>query len=199
MNKILFFIGLLAIVLISGCIQKVSDQGKGGSVVGTAMPIANVIVENYTLDSKENVKDFFERNYESIISSTKSTIIADPAERFSPSVECLENRTVLSQFITVEKRKWNYDNIWIGSGDEEKFVIKLPVVSENDKWKYENGKVLISYISCKNPTELMVIDENTGKAYCSSGTTESWKESGYLKFLMDDYGTIYFAGGYCLG
>ncbi|NOZ81671.1 MAG: hypothetical protein GXO63_00785 [Candidatus Micrarchaeota archaeon] len=72
--------------------------------------------------------------------------------------------------------------------------MKLPFVSDKEKWKYENGRILVSRLTCKDPGEAMTVDTATGEAHCSSGITEVWKESDYMKFLVDN-ATVYFAGG----
>jgi len=215
-QKYFLALAILGIILVSGCVQK-------GNVVTAPLVLEPNITCGPTTtclslnsqSSGENLyasKSIFLGNYDAVIDGSKKVIIS---EGFMPSMlKCIEERTALEQYISIEKRKWNDDYAWVGN--KELFVIELPVVSSDDiskelaklgpnippsneeiNWTYEDGRVLVSQITCKNTTEQAVIENETGKPSCSSGTTETWKESGFLTFLMDEEGVIYFAGGYC--
>ena len=178
MNTKSILIGLVAIILIGGW-YFIFYTPSLPPVISSAIPILKI---NVIPATTEEVKGVFFQNYEKIINNTKSF--------------CFEKNTTIffPNYLKVEKRVWQGDMFWIGKTKEEKFIINLPFVSKEKKWKYENGKVLVSYLTCKDPTEVMVMEERTGKAYCSSGIIEVWKESKYLKFLLEN-DTIYFAGG----
>lgn len=187
--KKLIFVGILIVAIFLSAFAMrqyfIVDAGNsdGGMPVLSAAPIMET---NQQTDSVETSKNVFLQNYDVIMGKLNES--PRVSEQYSNIISLMDKSIIMKQYLFVEKRVWKSDSSWIGDGKEEIFVIEIPLVSADDKWKYENGKVLVSYMACDNPNQA----ERVGEV-CDS--VEMWKETYYLKFLMNKEGVVYFAGG----
>ena len=214
---------LAGIVLISGYIQKKPEQEKseqtskklGEMPIKSATPI---FYSNMVVDSDSKAQQVFNENFEEIIDAIKTKLREDDyfIKYYSSGLKltCIENNIFLSDYTKFEKRKFeHFSSCWIEfeKFDKEQYTFITPIAPKDKEWKYENEKVLIKNVRCKempsgqtisSPVEMLDATYDELKEYfsahCKKGITETFEPFGYnLKFIMDYNGTVYLAGGYC--
>ncbi len=217
MNKKWLLVGLVLIVLVSGCIQKETNTNEtitGGMPVKGAVPI---FYSNITINSDSKAQEVFNENFEEIVNNVKINLENDEyfIRHYSGlRLICIENSILLSNHTKFERRKFEYFSThWIGfeEFDKEQYTFIVPIAPKDRKWKYENEKVLVEDIRCKGmpsgqqmmlPIEMINATYDELKEYlsihCKEGIIETWEPLSYsLRFIMDSNGTVYMAGSYC--
>ncbi|MFH1391941.1 MAG: hypothetical protein ABIH20_06530 [Candidatus Diapherotrites archaeon] len=179
-------LGILVIVFIIGCVETSTPATL------TATP---VFESSVTVSSGDDVKTIFNENSEEIITKTIEFVGTASSDEFGRYKQLLETKSSLFQYLTVEYKAWSNEKFWI-SNTNENYVVKIPLVSEDENWSYENGKVVVMIKTCNNPAENMSTNMETGEEHCGSGIKETKKEVQNLRYIVTNNGIVHFAGIY---
>ena len=194
MGKLIVCLLLSSIsIFISGCVtgQTEGTDIKGGVPVSFAIEIWD---SDTSVGSEDDVKRIFSQSSTEIFSSTIETIAADPVAINNINVALLQQQLPLFQYLEVDYRAWDYDKYWLGDFDEPKYLIIIPLVSQDDNWKYENGSVMVQTFEPKSESETRGGLEIEEEGKPPTDLVEKWLEAGTLKYIIDSSGIVYYAG-----
>jgi hypothetical protein len=173
-------ISLLAvIVFISGCIQ----QEQGGEVSSPpAIAVGPIIFTNRTVTTRADAEDIFMEWKQQMWDSQNKV--------GKPLFEYMIVREYTGPFASGSGGQFtcNFGTI--------KFVAELPVISDGDDWKIENGKVVIRSCESKVTGEIPAVPENQTPVCPSEDTI--WIPAPFYSFWINDEGVIFAPGYACI-
>ncbi|HUV59148.1 MAG TPA: hypothetical protein VMW09_03445 [Desulfatiglandales bacterium] len=185
---IFVIIGAISVIFVNQYIR----ENRGKIYTKTAQPLFQ---SKIAVGSEDDVKVIFDVNSEEIVTKTIEFVSKIPNDEFRRYKQLLETKRSLFQYLTVEYKAWSDEAFWIPNTDEN-YVVKIPLVSEDENWIYENGKVIVIVKTCNDPTESISINSETGEEYCNSGIKETKKEVKKLRYIVTFDGIVHFAGIY---
>jgi hypothetical protein len=191
---------------------KIGETGEGGETgvsgeTGESMPVLTalpIFYSNSTVNSNEEALAIFNQHFDA---TKESTIEKLSQYGKSPEAEIINEMVLFSDCATVERREWKNDQYWLGP-DKSAYVIVIPAASKYETWSKNEGKVLVERVSYKGeaPQNITLLPTNVTtyenmKNYLNEtypGEIETyWTETKlWIKYLIDDNGTIYWAGEY---
>jgi hypothetical protein len=200
--KLKILIGVLAFGLVLAgflVLSKPKNPGEDkGMPISTALQIFH---SGITVNSEEEALAIFNQHIEI---TKESTIEKLSQSQQSQDAETIDDMILFNDCATVERREWKNDQYWLGP-DKSAYVIIIPAASKYENWSKKEGKIFVERIGYKDenttliPTNITTYEDL--KEYLNEkypGTIETyWTETKlWIKYLVDDNGTIYWAGQY---
>jgi hypothetical protein len=172
--------------------------GDESMPVSTALPI---FYSSSTVNSEEEALALFNQHIEI---TKENTIEKLSQSQQSQDAEIIDDMVLFSDCATVEMREWKNDQYWLGP-DKSAYVIVIPAASKYENWSKKEGKIFVERTKCEGenttllPTNMTTYEDL--KEYLNEkypGATETyWTETKlWIKYLVDDNGTVYWAGQY---
>jgi hypothetical protein len=195
---ILVGIIILAGFLVSRPKEKIEKEGMH------VLPAIPVFYSNSGITSEQQASTLFNQNFDEIINDTKAAEIPGP---FEPR-KTIEEAILFPKFISIEKRGWSNDAYWLPYGYGSAYVVVIPMVSKDDIWIEKDGKIFVERIKVKGlqpaesvafPIEIKTYEEAKKylfENYPGATSTSYIETKSYIKYLIDENGTVYWAGMY---
>lgn len=172
--------------------------GDENMPVSTALPI---FYSGSTVNSEEEALAVFNQHVETTKESTMEKL---SQSQKSQDAEIIGDMIFFNDYATVERRDWRNDQYWLGPA-KSAYVVVTPAASKYENWSEKEGKILVERTRLQGenitllPTNITTYEEM--KKYLNQnypGKTETyWTETKlWIKYLVDDNGTIYWAGQY---
>jgi hypothetical protein len=196
-----FGLVLAGFLFLSKVNNPAGDGNNESMPVLTALPI---FYSNSTVNSEEEALAIFNQHF---ATTKESTIEKLSQSQKSQDAEIIDNMILFTDYATVERREWKNDQYWLGP-DKSAYVIVTPAASKYENWSKKEGKIFVERVSYKGeapqnttllPTNITTYEDM--KKYLNEnypgGIDTYWTETKlWIKYLVDDNGTIYWAGQY---
>lgn len=172
----------------------------GGMPILDALP---VFYSNSTVKSMEEALAIFKQNLVTTEESTAEKL----AQCGKPNDANIVDEIILfAQHATAERREWRNDQYWL-LPNRTAYVLVVPAVSKHENWVENESKILVERINHPEGTvQSITLPTNAAsfedvKEYMNEKYPEAidtcWTETKlWIKYLIDEDGTIYWAGQY---
>jgi hypothetical protein len=187
---------IAAIYLRAGTLSPTSPSSTTSVTNGVPIQAAKEVLATNTIvtsegDAQNVLSTFHEAMFQGTLSLLRSREDLGGNEGYLANV--LATKTWLYDHAKIERRVWKSDQYWVLPASNELFVVVIPLVAPNVTWTLQQDRVMTLTASCKDPSEAGTTDQN-GNIHCVSGVMEISKQVGWIKFLIDGEGVVYYGG-----
>jgi hypothetical protein len=186
---------LLTIIVVVSVILYPRVENQSSTPLPRMQAAVDVFTSKMVVNHEGDARNVLSAFHEEIFSGTLNLLRSreDLGGREGYLADILEGKGWLFGYAGVERREWRSDQYWVGPTSNELFVVVVPLVAKNAIWMVQGDDVMIVARKCQNPSEAGTTDQN-GNIYCVSGVVETWKQAGWIKFLIDTQGVVYYGG-----
>lgn len=196
MDKRLIALGsLLTAIVVLSVILYPRTENQNSTPLPTMQPAQDVFKSQMAINHESDARNVLSAFHEEIFSGTLRLLRSreDLGGREGYLADILEGKVWLFDHARIEQREWRSDQYWVVPTSNELFVVVVPLVAKNAIWTVQGDDVMIVARKCQNPSETGTTDQS-GNIYCASGVAETWKQAGWIKFLIDTQGVVYYGG-----
>lgn len=185
-----------------------NPDGNNSGEENTGMPIMDalpVFYSNSVVNSMEEAAAVLKQNFGAIEADISAELLQYGKTN---DANIIRDMILFNEHVTVERRAWRNDQYWLYP-NRTVYVLVIPAVSKLENWVENESKIIVERVNLTegtvqgaiipvNATSFEDLKNNLNEKY--PGRTETfWTETRlWIKYLVDDNGTVYWAGQYLL-